>query len=63
MDDELARRLAAAYLSRELGIGMDYTMKHYLKDQPTGAFWLELADWVSEAMAQNREAQMRTGRA
>ena len=49
MNHELARRLAAAFVSHQLGIGMDYAMKTYV-DQSVGAFWLDLAELVSDAM-------------
>ena len=53
MNHELARRLAAAFISHQLGIGMDYAMKTYV-DQSVGAFWLDLAELVSDAMVNRK---------
>ena len=61
MNHELARRLAVAYMSHRLGIGMDYTMKNYLNDGEPGAFWVSLADWVESAMLDNQNAAQPKG--
>ena len=49
----LARRLAAAFVSYQLGLkGVDYTMRtDFAEGEPIGDFWMRLAKDVSEALA------------
>lgn len=49
--NELARRLAAAAISYQLGLrGVDYALKTYVSEEP-GELWQELAETVTEAVA------------
>jgi hypothetical protein len=55
MNKELAIRLCAAYLSSQMGIGIEYQYKKLVKeDAPIGPFWLQLADDITAHM----QAQM-----
>jgi hypothetical protein len=52
---ELARRLCAALLSKRLGIGMDYALKHYVTNAGENEYWLELADRVEREVVEHIE--------
>lgn len=54
MNDELARRLCAAYKSARHGIGMDYALKR-TKNEKIGQYWLHLADKVDRDVADSME--------
>src|SRR5260370_14943930 len=43
---ELARRIAAAHLSLQMGIKMDYTLKKYISEDGIGELWIEMAKVV-----------------
>jgi hypothetical protein len=47
---ELARRLAAAFLSYRFDVGMDYYYKKNLEGQQMGSFWVELAEQLQRSM-------------
>ena len=42
-EEELARRLAAAYISMQLGISLQYAYKKYTQKGDIGSYWLALA--------------------
>lgn len=42
---ELAKRLAAAFLSCHLGIGLEYTLRQYVPEDP-GELWYTIAEMV-----------------
>lgn len=45
LDRRLARKLCAAFLSENLGIGMDYALKTYVKED-VGQYWYALVDFI-----------------
>jgi hypothetical protein len=54
-DDELARRLAAAYVSYMAGYrGVDYLLKRKYKP---AQFWKDLAEFVAKALAGQLDAE------
>lgn len=46
-NNELARRLCAAFLSYQMGIGIEYAYKNYVAKTP-GEFWQALSAVVLE---------------
>lgn len=51
-EKEIARRFFAAFMSYQLGIGMEYTYKKYLeKGADVGAMWHELAQYADKLHA------------
>lgn len=65
MDDEtkdryrnLARNLCAAYIADRLGIGLTYTLKNHVQDDP-GTYWFILAEAVDEFMQKSLEDRMK----
>ncbi len=55
-EKELARRFYIAFLSYNLGIGMQYAYKTYLeKDQDVGPMWHYLAQAADEIHTANME--------
>ena len=48
---ELARRLCAAYQSKNMGLAsVDYTLKTHVSDAEIGDYWIELARSVTQDM-------------
>jgi hypothetical protein len=41
--EEIARRVAAAYLSYQMGVGLQYCYKRYCESSQPGEFWMEMA--------------------
>ena len=64
--EEIARRLAAAYISYNLGIKPDYCRKVYLSDnKEIGAMWIVLAikaDEMCAAADQDRYKKLHPGK-
>ncbi len=56
-NEELGRRLAAAYISYQMGITIGYAYKHYTpQDKPVGSFWVNLAEQVTQWLNTHRES-------
>jgi hypothetical protein len=52
-NEELAKRIAAATLSYQMGTTYQTAYKNFCEGKPIGTFWLELADTVQRGMAEN----------
>jgi hypothetical protein len=58
---ELARRLCAAYQSRQMGLAsVDYTLKTYVNNGEIGEYWIALAKRVSQEMADSVANLLKT---
>jgi len=51
----LAEKFAAGYVSWMTNLGMDYTMKRYVKTKAVGDFWFDLAQAVVSNMTRLQE--------
>ncbi len=57
--EAIGGRLAAAWISYKLGIGLEYAYKTYVKGRPVGEDWTELADavWDVDVRKMNAHAK------
>lgn len=53
-EQELGRRLAAAYLSWALGTTFNFQYEKHLKGRQVGEFWLQAARHIAQQMAELR---------
>lgn len=54
---ELARRLCAAFISQQRGIGLEYALKRYVPDQ-IGPYWIGLASVVASSATRSMDEQV-----
>lgn len=52
-NEELAKRIAAATLSYQLGVTYQTAYKNYVDEKPVGELWFLLADLAQAGMAQS----------
>lgn len=51
----LARRLAAAFIAHQHGIGLDYAYRTYAKDEENvGSIWIQFAELIWKRMAMQK---------
>ena len=58
---ELARRLAAAFIGHQMGISLNWALKHYVSDHP-GSYWLALAERVRRETSEIIDKQLTDAR-
>ena len=54
-DEELARRIFAAWVSHRQGIGMQYAYNRYVKGERIGPLWLAIARMVEDMASRGFE--------
>jgi hypothetical protein len=59
--NELARRLAAAYISYTVGLSVAHTLKKYIDEDP-GPFWQQLAVDVTAELTKAMDDRMNAER-
>jgi len=55
--DELARRLCCAWISCQLRVSYQHSLKTYMKDDPPGEYWYQLARGVMWDMLAGSESK------